>query len=238
MKEVKIEGIRKIEHDEVRSLVCYEQLIAKGKSGGIKRAVGEIRTARINVLETAASRFDGRALRNARINAVAAKHRAGAAERQAIQDAVDEVLALGEIVPADDIDDILSTVSAELGIELPGQDAKADICQRGPKSIQDLKRELGPSIANAVQQGQLAVADILRVEELIADLRRTSLLQGMEAAPISERFFEVGQDRQKAEDALLNFVQGLAAKAHGLTDQPDLDEETLDLAWEAANDPT
>ncbi len=252
MKEVTIQDIRKIVDPELRSLTRYEYLIAWGKCGSLRKAAqafydqieqanrakaeAELRIAQINVIEQAVTRFDAQALRNAQMAQVAARHRADAAERLAIQEACDQIMALEEIIPADDTDDILSSVSAALGIELPAQVAKADICQRGLKSIQDLKRELGPSMANPVQQVQSAMADVLRAEELIADLRRTSLLQGIEAAPISERYFEVGQDRQEAEDAMLDFIKGLAAKAHGLTDEPVSDKETLDLALKAAND--
>ncbi|OAE46825.1 hypothetical protein A7J57_12115 [Agrobacterium tumefaciens] len=162
MKEICIQDIRSIGDPEMRSLVRYEHLISWGKSGGIKRAVAafrsqiagaerakavaKLRVAQINVIEQAVACFAARAIRNSQMAEVGAKHRAGAAERHAIQAAVDEVLALEEIVPADDIDYILSTVSAALGIELPGQDARADICQRGAKSMEDVKRELGPSL--------------------------------------------------------------------------------------------
>lgn len=162
MKEVTIQDIRKIEDAELRWLTRYEHLISWGKSGTLrlaaqayydqiaqaeqKKALAQLRIAQIDILETAVSRFDGRAIRTAQMAAIAAKHRADAAERHAIQAACDEIMALEEIVPADDIDDILSTVSAALGIELPGHDAKADICQRGAKSMADVKRELGPSI--------------------------------------------------------------------------------------------
>ncbi|WP_027488928.1 hypothetical protein [Allorhizobium undicola] len=235
MKEVTIQDFRRIEDAELRWLTRYEHLINWGKSGTLrvaaqayydqieqaeqKKALAQLRIAQIDILQTAVSRFDGRAIRNAQMAAVAAKHRADVAERQAIQAACDEIMALEEIVPADEIDDILSTVSAALGIELPTDADRPDICQRGHKSIQDLKRELGPSLANPVQQVQ-AAAEVLKAEELIADVRRASILQGMEAAPVNDRYFEVAQDRQKAETALLDFVKGLAAKAHGLTDEP------------------
>lgn len=159
MKEVNIRNIRSIEDREMRSLVRYEHLMAWGKSGGVKRgiaafkehiaaadqtkAVARLRTAQTNVIKEAVARFDARAIQMAE---VAARQRADAAERHAITAAVDEVLALEEIVPADDIDYILSAVSAALHIELPGQDARADICQRGAKSMEDVKRELGPSL--------------------------------------------------------------------------------------------
>ncbi len=162
MKEVTIQDFRKIEDAELRWLTRYEHLISWGKSGTLriaaqayydqieqaeqKKALAQLRIAQIDILETAVSRFDGRAIRNSQMAAVAAKHRAEIAERQAIQAACDEIMALEEIVPADDIDDILSTVSAALGIELPTDADRADICQRGHKSIQDLKRELGPSL--------------------------------------------------------------------------------------------
>ena len=162
MKEVTIQDIRKIEDAELRWLTRYEHLISWGKSGTLriaaqayydqiaqaeqKKALAQLRIAQIDILETAVSRFDGRAIRTAQMAAIAAKHRADAAERHAIQAACDEIMALEEIVPADDIDDILSTVSAALGIELPGHDAKADICQRGAKSMADVKRELGPPV--------------------------------------------------------------------------------------------
>lgn len=66
---------------------------------------------------------------------IAARHRADPAERQAIKEACDEIMALEDIVPADDLDDILATVSAALGIELPSDADKADICQHGHKSM-------------------------------------------------------------------------------------------------------
>ncbi|MCZ7890453.1 hypothetical protein O9X99_02065 [Agrobacterium salinitolerans] len=162
MKEVTIQDIRKIEDAELRWLTRYEYLINWGKSGTLRKAaqafydqiaaaeqtkaVAELRVAQINVIEKAVARFDVKSIRNAQMAEVAAKHRADAAERQAIREAVDEVLALEEIVPADDIDDILSLVSAALGIELPSDADRADICQRSHKSMTDLKRELGPSL--------------------------------------------------------------------------------------------
>jgi len=133
MKEISIQDIRSIEDGEMRSLVRYEHLIAWGKSGGVKRAVAafrsqiasaeqakavaKLRVAQINVIEKAVACFAARAVRDSQMAEVAAKHRADAAERHAIQAAVDEVLALEEIVAADDIDDILSTVSAVLTID-------------------------------------------------------------------------------------------------------------------------
>lgn len=235
MKEMLNSDIR-IEDRELRSLIKYEQIVAWHKSGGFKRAsaayhaeiaeaerqkaIAELWVSQINVIEQVAAKFESRAIRNAQISAVAAKHRADAAERLAIQEACDEVMALEEIVRADDIDDILSEVSKALGIELPTDADRPDNCQRGHKSIEDRKRELGPSLANPVRQMQAAEADVVKAEELIADVRRASLLQGLEAAPMSERFFEVGQDRVKAERVLLDFVKRLAAKAHGLADEP------------------
>ncbi|KAB1086177.1 hypothetical protein F4V91_06850 [Neorhizobium galegae] len=161
MKEV-IQEIHKVEDRELRWLVRYEQLIAWHRSGGVQQAVAEyhaqiakaehlkaiaeLRVAQIAIIETTISRFDGKAVRNAQIVQVAAQHRADAAERQAIQEACDEIIALEEIVPADDIDDILSQFSSALGIELPTDSDRTDICQLGYKSMADLKRELGPSL--------------------------------------------------------------------------------------------
>ncbi len=162
MKEVTNLDILSIEDRELRWLIKYEQIISWGKSGDLRKAaqayydrieqaeqvkaLAQLRIDQINVIENAAIRFDGKALRNALILSVAAQHRADAAGRQAIQEACDEVMALEEIVPADDFDDILSQVAAALGIELPSDADKADICQRGHKSMIDLKRELGPSL--------------------------------------------------------------------------------------------
>ncbi len=161
MKEV-IQEIHKIEDREMRALVRYEKVVAWHKSGGFQRAsaayhaqiaeaarvkaVAELRINQIEILQTAVSRFDAKGVRNAQIAEVAARYRASAAERQAIQEAIDKVLALEEVVPADDIDDILSQVSNALGIELPTDADRADICQRGHKSMEDFKRELGPSV--------------------------------------------------------------------------------------------
>ncbi|MBY3026503.1 hypothetical protein [Rhizobium leguminosarum] len=235
MKEMLNQNILAIEDRELRSLVKYEQIMAWYRSGGVQKsiaayraqiaaadqakAVAELRVAQINVIEQAVARFDARSVRNAQMAQVAAQHRADAAERQRIHEAVDEVLALEEIVPADDIDDILSQVSAALGIELPSDADRADICQRGHKSMNDLKRELGPSLANPVQQVQSAVADVTKAGDLIADVRRASILQGMEASPVGERYFEIGQERQNAEKALWDFIRILAAKAYGLTNE-------------------
>ncbi|TZG36635.1 hypothetical protein [Agrobacterium sp. B1(2019)] len=183
MKEVTTEDIRKIEGAELRWLTRYEHLISWGKSGTLRKAaqafynqiaaaeqakaVAVFRIAQINVIEKAVARFDVKSIRNAQMAAVAAKHRANAAERQAIQAACDEIMALEEIVPADDIDDILSTVSAALGIELPGHDAKADICQRGAKSMDDLKRELGPSLWDRQMGSSFPFHDLACAEPIV-----------------------------------------------------------------------
>lgn len=117
-------------------------------------------------------------------------------------------------MPEKDIDDILSQLSAALDIELPSASARQEICQRGPKSMEDLKRELGPSlatyIANPVESNQNAVDEYKVAQELIDDVRRSAMLQGMmidEAT--SQKFEEAGATRQAAEDKLSKFVKGL-----------------------------
>lgn len=230
MMEVKNFDIRAIEDRELRWLVKYETLVAWGKSGSLRKAadafyaqitqaekakaVAELRVAQIEVIEAATARWDARATRNAIAVENAAKQQASAVERQAIQEAVDEVLALEQIVPEKDIDDILSQLSAALDIELPSASARQEICQRGPKSMEDLKRELGPSlatyIANPVESNQNAVDEYKVAQELIDDVRRSAMLQGMmidEAT--SQKFEEAGATRQAAEDKLSKFVKGL-----------------------------
>lgn len=162
MMEVKNFDIRAIEDRELRELVRYEKLIAWGRSGALRKAadayyaqiaqaekdkaVAKLRVAQIQVIEKTTTRWDARAARNALAAENAAKQQASAIERQATQEAVDEVLALEEIVPEKDIDDILSQLSAALDIELPTSGDRVDICQRGPKTMDQLKKELGPSL--------------------------------------------------------------------------------------------
>lgn len=199
MMEVLNSDIRKIEDRELRWLVKYETLVAWGKSGSLHKAaaayraqiaqaekakaVAELRVAQIEVIQTNVVQWDARRARNAIAAENAARQQASAVERQAIQEAVDEVLALEEIVPEKDIDDILSQLSAALDIELPSGSARQDICQRGPKSMEDLKRKLGPSLAtfinNPVESTQNAADEYKVAQELIDDVRRTAMLQGM-----------------------------------------------------------
>ncbi|XNO40748.1 hypothetical protein ACL2DZ_00280 (plasmid) [Sinorhizobium meliloti] len=165
MKEASFQEIRKIEDRELRSLARYEYLMVWGKSGALSKAaeayhaqiaeaarvqaVAELRVAQINVIEKTVAKFDapGSPLRPDRRGR--SKTMCHAAERQAIQEAVDEVMALEEIIPADDIDDILSEVSKALGIELPTDADRADICQRGFKSMDDLKRRWDVRVESA-----------------------------------------------------------------------------------------
>lgn len=230
MQEVLNSDIRKIEDHELRWLMKYESLIAWHRSGGIQRAasayraqiaaakkvkaVAELRVAQIEVIEKTTAQWDARAVRNALAAENAAKQQASAVERQAIQEAVDEVLALDEIVPEKDIDDILLQVSAALGIVLPSASAKPDICQRGPKSMEEFKRELGPSLAtfisNPVKSTQNAADEYKVAEELIDDARRTALMQGMLVSEAtSQKFEDAGATRQTAEDKLTEFVKQL-----------------------------
>jgi hypothetical protein len=233
MKEMLNQHIdtRTIEDRELRWLVKYEQIIAWSKAGGFqkaaaayraqiaeaerKKAVAELRVAQINVITTTVAAYDGKAVRNAQIAQVAAQHRADAAERQAIQEACDEVLAL---IPEDDMDDILSEVSKALGIELPTAEDKADICQRSFKSMEQLKKELGPSLAtfisNPTASAQSAVADHHQAQELIADVRRKSMLQGMVDDTTSEKYFEAGIARYAAEEKLTTFISHLIKQVH------------------------
>lgn len=93
-------------------------------------------------------------------------------------------MALEEIVPAADIDDILSQVSTALG--MPNEADRADICKRGHKTMNDLKRELGPSLVDPVKQMQVAEADVKKAEELVSGLRRSAILQSIEASPVTD----------------------------------------------------
>ncbi|WP_312356754.1 hypothetical protein [Agrobacterium sp.] len=230
MKEITQRDIRSIEDREMRELARYEMLIAWGRSGALRKAadafyahvaeakrlkaVAERRAAQIEVIQSTVAQWDARAVRNAIAVENAAKRQASAVERQAIQEAVNEVLALEEIVPEKDIDDILQQVSAALGIELPSASARQDICQRGPKSMEDLKRNLGPSLAtfisNPVESTQNSVDEHKVAEELIADVRRTALMQGMMTdEATSQKFEAAGATRQAAEDKLTEFVKQL-----------------------------
>lgn len=135
MKEMLNQDIRKIEDRELRWLCRYEQIIAWHKAGGFKKAaaayhaqvaeaerqkaVAELSVAQINVITATVAAYDGKAVRNAQIAQVAAQHRVDAAERPATNEAVNEVMTIEGIIPADDIDDILAEVSRALGIELP-----------------------------------------------------------------------------------------------------------------------
>lgn len=238
MKEVNIQDIQKIEDRELRWLVRYEQIVAWHKNGGLRKAaeayhaqiaeaarqkaIAELRVAQINVIAATVARFDAKAVRNAQISAVAAKHRAEAAERQAIQEACDEVMSLEEIVPAADIDEILAQVSTALGIELPTSADRDDICQRTHTSMEDLKRKLGPSlateIANPVQATQAPVSEHQQhqqqAEELISDVRRTAMLQGMVDDSTSDEYYAAGKARRAAEDKLTAFVHTLIGQVH------------------------
>jgi hypothetical protein len=230
MKEVSNQEIRAIEDRELRELVRYEKLIAWGRSGALRKAaeayyaqiaqaekakaVAKLRVAQIEVIETTTAKWDARAVRNAIAVENAARQQAATVERQAIQEAVDEVLALEKIVPEKDIEDILSQLSAALDIELPTSADRADICQRGPKTMEDLKRELGPSLAtfftNPVESTQKAADEYKVAQELIDDVRRTAMLQGMmidEAT--SQKFEDAGATRQTAEDKLTAFIKEL-----------------------------
>lgn len=230
MMEINIQDIRKIEDRELRWLIKYESIVAWHKSGGIERAaaayhaqiaaaekaktVAELRVAQIQVIEKTTAQWDARAVRNALAAENAAKQQKTVLERQAFQEAVNEVLALEEIVPASDIEDILSQLSAALDIELPTSADRADICQRGPKTMEDLKRELGPSLAtfftNPVESTQKAADEYKVAQELIDDVRRTAMLQGMmidEAT--SQKFEDAGATRQTAEDKLTAFIKEL-----------------------------
>ena len=105
MKEVTSQDIRSIEDRQMRALLKYEQIIEWHQAGGVQaaleefhaqiaaaeqaKAVAELRVAQINVIATRVAHFDAKAVRNAQIAEVAAKHRADAAERQAVQEAVD-----------------------------------------------------------------------------------------------------------------------------------------------------
>lgn|GEM_PF-3541924 len=230
MKEITHQEIRLIEDRELRELVRYETLIAWGKSGALRKAadafyaqvaeakrlkaVAELRVAQIEDIQTTTAQWDARAVRNILAAENAAKQQASAVERQAIQEAVAEVLALEEIVPEKDIDDILSQLSAALDIELPTNAGRADICQRGQKSMEDLKRELGPSLAtfisSPVEATQNADDEYNIAEELIADVRRTALMQGMLAdEATTPKFEDAGATRQAAEDKLTAFVKQL-----------------------------
>lgn len=217
-----------IEDRELRNLVRWERLMASYNAGGLVKsaeaqqsrvAAAEKRLVQIQVLEAVAARATYKELRNAQMAQIAADYRAAAAECQAVREAVDEVLALEEIVPAEDIDDILAEISDALGIELPDEaTAKVDICHRGFNTIEGLKRELGPSLYDPVKQIQAAEADVAKAEELVSDLRRHALLQGLEASPVTEKYFEVGRDRMRAEKALLDFIKEMVCRAHDLTD--------------------
>lgn len=232
MKEMLNQHIdtRTIEDRELRALVKYEQIIAWHKAGGFQqaaaayraqiaeaerqKAVAELRVAQINVITTTVGAYDGKAVRNAQIAQVAAQHQADAAERQAIKEACDEVLALEDIIPADDIDDILTEVSKALGIELPTDADKADICQRGPKSMEELKRQLGPSPTAKTEPRTIARA------HWNSKLSRIELW----ALANNDRF----------DDSVLQWIDRNKNKPEWAEDA--LDEETLDLGWKAAND--
>lgn len=238
MKEITHQEIRLIADREMRELARYEMLIAWGRSGALRKAadafyaevaeakrqqaIAELRVAQIEVIQTTAAQWDARAVRNALANENAEKQQAAALGRQAIQEAVDEVLALEEIVPEKDIVDILSQLSAALDIELPTSADRPDICQRKPKTMEDLKCELGPSlatfIANPAESTQKAVDAYKTADELIADVRRTALTQGMTDIS-SEEFHTAGIVRQAAEDKLTAFVKSLIDRVNFPLDQ-------------------
>ena len=170
MKEMLNQDIRSIEDREMRWLVRYEKIIAWHNAGGFAKAAAayhaqiadadrvkseaELRVAQITILQHTVAGFDVKALRNAQMEKIAAQRKAEVAaerERRQIQAAIDELIAIDDFVTDDDIDDILA-ISSALGIELPAETDRADICQRGFKSIESLKRELGVSIAKHVEQ--------------------------------------------------------------------------------------
>ncbi|RVL87653.1 hypothetical protein CN140_01600 [Sinorhizobium meliloti] len=226
MKEV-------VDH-EIRALIIMERIVKWGRDGGVERskeiqrariadARGVIRRAQskllqIEVMQVSARKLSFAEQRDQHMAKIADQHRAAAAEKKAIQAAVDEFLALESIIPADDIEDILSEVSAALGVDLPNEADKADICQRTHKSMEDLKRFLGPSLAapyiHPVQAVQAAVDEHQQAEELIADVRRTALLQGMVDDTSSDDYIAAGALRQAAEDKLTIFVRDLINRAH------------------------
>lgn len=232
-----IQDIRSIEDRELRWLVKYEQIIAWSKAGGFKKAaaayhaqiaeaerqkaVAELRVAQINVITTTVAAYDGKAVRNAQIAQVAAQHRADAAERQAIQEAVDEVLAL---------DDILSEISKALGIELPTEADKSDICQRGPKSIDDLKRQLGPSLVDHARQDQADTA-----ETLIAEIGRTAKEYGWSFGGSNENWAAARTSYEVAEGALTDFVVSLIDRDIAVT-EPERGHSLWDQRMAAHNE--
>jgi len=170
MKEMLNQDIRSIEDRELRWLVRYEKIIAWHNAGGFAKAAAayhaqiaeadrvkseaELRVAQITILQHTVAGFDVKALRNAQMEKIAAQRKAEAAaerERRQIKAAIDELIAIDDFVTDDDIDDILA-ISSALGIELPAETDRADICQRGAKTITDLKRELGVSMSKHVEQ--------------------------------------------------------------------------------------
>ncbi|MBY5684849.1 hypothetical protein HFO32_22255 [Rhizobium leguminosarum] len=231
MKEV-------VDH-EIRALIIMERIIKWGRDGGVERskeiqrariadARGVIRRAQskllqIEVMQVSARKLSFAEQRDQHMAKIADQHRAAAAEKKAIQAAVDEFLALESIIPADDIEDILSEVSAALGVDLPNEADKADICRRTHKSMEDLKRFLGPSLAapyiHPVQAVQAAVDEHQQAEELIADVRRTALLQGMVDDTSSDDYIAAGALRQAAEDKLTIFVRDLINRAQKTYDE-------------------
>ncbi|WP_322886514.1 hypothetical protein U8C31_18270 [Sinorhizobium medicae] len=239
--------MKEAQDHEMRMLITMERLAKWHRDGGIQRSIAKYRTqiaeaevklAQIEVLKVASERLSTKEsfveLCNRQMCQIAEQHRAEAAERPAIQEAMDEFLVLEQMVPADDIDDILSDVSAALRIELPDAElSRPDICQREYTSIEDLKRFLGPSLATGIINPVQAVQEVLtehqQAEELIADVRRTAILQGMVDDSTSDEYFAAGAVRQAAEDKLSVFVGDLINRSHFPRHSPDWVEPKREL---------
>lgn len=97
----------------------------------IARQTAERKATRLETIETTVKRYTSKAfeayirdVRTAHVRGLAETFKSKQAEREAVIAAIDEVLAI------DEADDVLQDVSEALGIALPADDAKAEICRR------------------------------------------------------------------------------------------------------------